>query len=99
VHAPEIFDLEVVSALRRFLRRGSIEAGAADAACDGLARMAVFRHPHEPLLPRVWELREHFTPYDAAYIALAEALDAPLLTLDAGLADSPGHGARVEVLD
>jgi predicted nucleic acid-binding protein len=56
------------------------------------------RYPHDFLLPRVWELRESLTAYDAVYVALAEALDAPLLTCDRRLATAPGHQARVELV-
>jgi predicted nucleic acid-binding protein len=56
------------------------------------------RHPHDWLLPRVWELRHNLTACDAIYAALAEALDAPLLTRDRRLAGGPGHQARAEVV-
>jgi predicted nucleic acid-binding protein len=63
-----------------------------------LASLPLHRHGHAPLLSRVWELRESMTAYDAAYIALAEGLEAPLLTCDAKLRRSHGHDARVELL-
>jgi len=56
------------------------------------------RYPHDFLLPRVWELRKNLTAYDAVYVALAEVLDAPLITTDARLASSPGHRARIEAV-
>ena len=56
------------------------------------------RYPHDLLLPRVWDLRNNFTAYDAMYVALAEVLDAPLLTRDKRLAASPGHHARIELV-
>jgi len=56
------------------------------------------RHPHDWLLPRVWELRHNLTAYDAVYVALAEALGAPLVTRDARLAAAPGHSARIEMM-
>jgi predicted nucleic acid-binding protein len=61
--------------------------------------MPLERHPHWPFLDRIWELRHNVTAYDAAYIALAEALDAPLLTHDAALASAPGHRAIVELIE
>ena len=60
--------------------------------------LALQRHAHDWLLPRVWELRHNFTAYDAVYVALAEALDAPLVTRDARLAAAPGHSARIEMM-
>lgn len=60
-----------------------------------MASLPVIRHSHEILLPRIWDLRHNLTAYDAAYVALAEALDAPLLTRDQGIAGSQGIMARV----
>jgi predicted nucleic acid-binding protein len=60
--------------------------------------MRVARYPHQPLLARIGGLRANVTAYDAAYLALAEALDASLLTCDAGLTRAPGHTARIEIL-
>lgn len=63
-----------------------------------LRELDLERYPHEPFLPRIWMLRRNLTAYDAAYIALAEALDAPLLTSDGRVARAPGISARVEVI-
>ena len=63
---------------------------------ETLAVFPLQRYSHEPLLPRIWELRENLTAYDAAYVALAEALDAPLLTGDERIARASGVRARVE---
>jgi predicted nucleic acid-binding protein len=63
-----------------------------------LVAFPIQRYGHEPLLPRIWPLRHNVTAYEAAYLALAEALDAPLVTRDMRLANSPGHEARVEVV-
>ena len=60
--------------------------------------MAIRRYPHKPLLPRVWQLRSSLTAYDAAYVALAELLNAPLLTRDGRLARATGHQAKVELV-
>ena len=68
-------------------------------ALDDLCALDLERYPHEPMLDRIWQLRENVTAYDAAYIALAEALGAPLLTFDAQLAGAPGHTAQVELLE
>jgi predicted nucleic acid-binding protein len=86
LHAPHLLDLEVVSAVRRKLLRGELGYERASAAIGLLARLRVTRYPHSPLLRRAWELRDRLTVYDAAYVALAERLAVPLLTLDAGLA-------------
>lgn len=64
----------------------------------GSPRLPVDRRPALPLLPRMWALRENLTAYDAAYVALAEALDCALLTCDARIWDPPGHGAEVRVV-
>ena len=67
-------------------------------ALEHLRQLDVLRYAHEPLLPRIWDLRQNLTVYDAAYVSLSEALDAPLLTCDARLAGAPGGVARIEVL-
>lgn len=98
VHAPHLLGVEVAQALRRQERTGVITSARASQALNALTDLRFERHDHEPLLPRVWELRANLTAYDATYVALAEALEAPLLTLDRRLAAAPGHRARVEVL-
>lgn len=98
LHAPHLLAVEVTQVVRRFVAAGELDAArGADALAD-LVDLDVARHPHEPLLPTVWRLRDNLTAYDAMYVALALALDAPLVTLDAQLARAPGHGARVELL-
>jgi len=97
LHAPHVVDVEVLSALRGFVRRGRLSAErAADARVD-LAATAIVRYPHGPLLERAWELRENLTVYDAVYVALAELLRAPLVTCDARLAAASGHDAEIEL--
>jgi predicted nucleic acid-binding protein len=98
LHAPQLLDLEVLQVLRRYTLQGKLAEKAAQRALELLADLRVSRYAHLPLLGRIWELRANVTAYDAAYIALAEALGAPLLTLDARLARAPGHRARVEVI-
>ena len=98
LHAPHLLDLEVVQVLRRSERAGLVDASRALEALGDLGVLGIVRHDHEGLLDRVWELRENLTAYDAAYVALAEALDAPLLTRDAKIAAAPGHRARVELV-
>ena len=79
-------------------KRGDLRDGRAREALQDLADFPLIRFSHEPFLERMWELRHSLSAYDAAYIALAEALNAPLVTCDARLARAHGHGARVEVL-
>jgi predicted nucleic acid-binding protein len=97
LHAPELVDLEVAQVLRRYRRDGELSTERASQALEDLADLHLDRHSHLPLLARVWELRDNMTAYDAAYVALAELLEAPLLTCDARLSRAP-HGAKVEVV-
>lgn len=96
--APELIDLEVVSVLRRQHSSGALDARRAQLALGDLVELPMRRAPHRPLVPRCWELRENMTPYDAAYVALAEALEANLVTADTRLAHAPGLTCGVEVL-
>ena len=98
LHAPELLDLEVAQVLRRYERAKLLDATRAEAALQDLADLPLERYSHRLLLPRAWELRANLTIYDACYIALAELLEAPLLTGDATLA-SAHHGARVELFE
>ncbi len=93
--APHLLDVEVASALRRFASRGDIPGARATAAIVHLAALPIERHDHEPLLARIWQLRHTHTAYDATYVALAEALQATLLTRDGRLASSHGHAATI----
>jgi predicted nucleic acid-binding protein len=96
--APELLDLEVTSFLRRRIRAGAIDARRATLALADLAAIPVQRASHRPLLARCWELRDNLTIYDAAYVALAEALQASLLTGDKRLATATGPRCHIEVL-
>ena len=98
LHAPHLIDLEVAQVLRRWERSGALAAARGEEALQDLADLPLQRYPHQVLLPRIWELRSNATAYDAAYLALAEALGAILLTRDRALASIPGHAARVEVV-
>lgn len=95
--APHLLDAEVGSVLRRLTMAGQLAAGAAEAALRDLAELEIDRWEHAPLLTRAWALRANVTIYDGLYVALAEALDAPLLTLDGRLAGAPGIVATIEV--
>jgi predicted nucleic acid-binding protein len=96
LHAPHLLDLEVTQVLRRALRRGHLTEAGATARLADLEALRLLRYPHDPFLKRIWELRASLTAYDAAYVALAEALAAPLITLDRPLSLAPGHQAAVE---
>jgi len=98
LHAPSLVDLEVAQVLRRYVSRGDITSGWARNALDIMSRFPMERYTHEPLLARIWELRENLTAYDAAYVALAEGLRAPLLTCDTRLAKAPGLRITVELI-
>jgi predicted nucleic acid-binding protein len=96
--APALIDLEVVSIWRGHTRAGRLLARRAEVALADLAAMPLERAPHSPLMPRIWELRDNLTAYDAAYVALAEGMDTVLLTGDARLARAPGIQCGVELL-
>jgi predicted nucleic acid-binding protein len=98
LHAPHLLDVEVAQVVRRYAAAGEIDAARGLAALTDLADLPLRRYPHDLLLPRVWELRSNLTAYDAVYVALAEALDAPLVTRDRRLAAATGHQALIEVL-
>ena len=98
LHAPHLLDLEVAQVLRRYALSGEMTDERGMQALEDLADLPLNRYPHEIFLLRIWSLRRNLTAYDAAYLALAEALDAPLITRDAALARVPGHRARVEVV-
>ena len=98
-HSPHLVDVEVTQGLRRLVRAGEVSPDrAADALAD-LADLDLHRHAHLDLLTRAWRLREHVSAYDAMYVALAEALDAPIVTCGTPLARAPGHRARVEAVE
>ena len=98
LHAPHLLDIEVAQVLRRYVREKTITAQRGQEALEDLAALPLERYPHDFLIPRVWELRATLTAYDAVYVALAELLDAPLLTCDRKIASASGHSANVEVV-
>jgi len=97
LHAPHLIDVEVAQVLRRYAAGQVLTPERGREALLDLADFPISRYPHEPLLPRIWELRHNSTAYDAVYLALAEALPAPLVTTDRRLASVAGHVAQVEV--
>ena len=98
LHAPHLVDVEICQGLRRLVRTGELFPGRAQEAIEDLTQLDLHRHSHVDLLGRAWKLRDNVTAYDAVYLALAEAIDAPVITCDGPLASTPGHRARVEVV-
>jgi predicted nucleic acid-binding protein len=96
LHAPHLIDVEFLHVMRRMVARGLLAPARADVVRTDFSGLRITRYPHTLMLDRMWELRENLTAYDAAFVALAEALDAPLVTTDARLAASPGHRATIE---
>lgn len=96
--APSVIDLEVVSAWRRLASAGDLEDRRVGLALSDLGAIRLERAPHRPLLARCWQLRHNLTVHDAAYVALAEALNVKLLTADARLASASGTSCEVELL-
>ena len=84
--------------IRRYAAKGDINGDRGRAALADLADLPMRRYPRDFLLPRIWDLRNNLTAYDAAYVALAEALDAPLLTRDRRLAAAAGLRAQIDLL-
>jgi len=95
---PHVVDLEVASAFRRLDAAGIVSSRRAQQALEDLLGLPLKRYPARVLLPRVWELRRTLTAYDASYVALAEALSAPLVTSDGRLARSHGHRAEIDLV-
>jgi predicted nucleic acid-binding protein len=98
LHAPHLLDLEVTHALRRYCMVGQIPLHRAAEALAYLRDFPIERYAHEDLLSRIWELRHNFTVYDASYIALAEVLNATLLTRDTAFTAPSKHRARIELV-
>jgi predicted nucleic acid-binding protein len=97
LHVPQLLDIEVLHTLRRLQRTGVITTARARTAVSDLIDLPLTRWGHLELAPRIWDLRQNLTAYDAAYVALAEALQASLVTRDRRLAASPGR-VRVELI-
>jgi predicted nucleic acid-binding protein len=97
LHAPHLLDVEFLSALRGLVRGKKLGADRAQDARDNFQDLRIIRYSVTGLADRIWALRDNLTAYGACYVALAEALDCPLVTSDAKLAKAPGHRAEVEV--
>lgn len=96
LHAPHLLDLEIAQVLRRAISSKQVTEQRASAALADWLNFSLNRYDHDLLLHRVWALRKNVTAYDAAYLALAEILGAPLVTCDLRLAKAPGHKAKIE---
>jgi predicted nucleic acid-binding protein len=97
LHAPHLIDVEILHALRRLALTGAVQEARLEDARTDVDDITLTRYPLGPLGDRVWELRHHLTAYDAVFVALAEVLEAPLITCDRRLARAGGHHAQVEV--
>lgn len=99
LHVPHLFGVEVLHALRRLTLAGHVSETRGNRAVNAMLNMRLTRYPHEPFAGRIWELKENVSAYDAAYVALAEALGAPLVTTDRRLAQAPAHNAKIELYE
>ena len=97
IQAPHLLDVEVLNVVRRYTRLQTLSSKVAQQILSDYRDFPITRHPHDMLLDRIWELRHNLTAYDATYLALAEALDAPLATCDQALAAVPGIRAEVRL--
>jgi len=98
LHAPHLLDVEIAHVIRRYTMSRELEEERGRGALVTLAAFPIRRYPHELLLPRVWQLRDNFSAYDGVYVALAEALDAALLTSDRRFASAAGRFVSVELI-
>ena len=99
VAAPHLLDVEVLHTIRRFHRTRLLTLERCEQALEDFGDLTITRYGHELLRSDMWRLRDNLTAYDAAYIALAELLDAPIVTCDAKLARSSGHTVSFQVFD
>jgi len=97
LHSVHLLDVEFVQVLRRLVREGTLAPRRAVEAIEDMAALRIARYPPVLLLQRIWRLRQNLSAYDAAYVALAEELQAPLITRDRRIAAAPGHAAAIEV--
>jgi predicted nucleic acid-binding protein len=97
LHAPHLLDVEMLHALRRLVATGKLTAERAEYVREDFAALRIRRYAHHPFADRIWALRDNLTAYDAAFVALAEALAVPIVTCDARLATAPVHAAEVEL--
>ena len=99
VAVPHAVDLECASAIRKLVQRGQLSGDEGHKAMSVLRRTKLRRYGHAHLIERIWELRDNMWPYDAAFVALAESLDADLVTIDTKFSGVPGIGCTVRVIE
>ena len=97
LHTVHLLDVEFLQVMRRLVREGSLSQKRAEEAIEDVATLRLTRYPPMLLLKRIWQLRQNLSAYDAAYVALAENLRAPLITRDGRIALAAGHEVVVEV--
>ena len=98
VHVPHLIDLEIAQVLRRYARHGTLSGPIGALCLERWRSLDVQRYAHEPLLDRIWQLRENFSAYDAVYVALAQALGTVLLTGDRKLTGAPDANVAIELI-
>ena len=98
LHAPHLIDLEIIQVLRRYVLTREIPETRAMTAINHWLQLDVTRYPHEPFTASIWQYRNNLTAYDAAYVVLAKALDASLITCDRALADISASGGTIDVI-
>ncbi len=96
LHAPHLIDVEVTTVIRRYVHERALSGQSALQRLHAMSKLGIRRYPHVQLLDRVWELRKNIAAPDGFFVALAEALDAPLVTTDRHLARA--HGPRIPIL-
>jgi predicted nucleic acid-binding protein len=97
LHSVHLLDVEFAQVLRRLVREGTLTPKRALDAIEDLMALRLTRYAPVLLIKRIWQLRQNLSAYDAAYVALAEELTAPLITRNQKLAGAPGHAATIEV--
>jgi predicted nucleic acid-binding protein len=98
LHAPHLIDIETTQVLRRYVANGTIDAKRGSESIHDIGTLSLLRYGHAGLLPRVWEMRNNLSAHDAVYVALAQVLNATLLTCDRRLASAAGHRVRIETM-
>ena len=97
LHSVHLLDVEFAQVLRRLVRQGQLASSRAEEAIEDLTALRITRYAPVLFLKRIWRHRQNLSAYDAAYVALAEELKAPLITRDQRIAAAPGHAASIEV--